>query len=193
MNQAENSDAFDTVIAALTVQRDRIDATIETLLQLKASGFVSAAAAFTVAESLQTPMSEIKNPDDKLGPGAFLGMSIVDAAKKLLTHERRQLTNAEIVEAFKRGGLILNSAEPMNTVGSVLNRRFGQVGDVVRVGRGTWGLKEWYPNRSFKPTAKSSEPRDGSAQTPFGVITPEPGPYIEQAAISAPDKDEMIG
>jgi hypothetical protein len=25
-----------------------------------------------------------------------------------------------------------------------------EVGDVVRVGRGTWGLKEWYPGRSFK-------------------------------------------
>lgn len=25
-----------------------------------------------------------------------------------------------------------------------------EVGDIVRVGRGTWGLKEWYPGRSFK-------------------------------------------
>jgi len=30
-------------------------------------------------------------------------------------------------------------------------RRFEKVGDIVRVGRGIWGLKEWYPNRSFKP------------------------------------------
>lgn len=84
-------------------------------------------------------------------------MSIVDAAKKLLAHERRQMTNAELVEGLKRGGLALNSAEPLNTVGSVLNRRFYQVGDVVRVARGTWGLKEWYPNRSFKTLAKAVE------------------------------------
>jgi DNA-directed RNA polymerase delta subunit len=25
-----------------------------------------------------------------------------------------------------------------------------EVGDAVSVGHGTWGLKEWYPNRSFK-------------------------------------------
>ncbi len=151
-------EAFDVVIAALTTQRDRIDQTIQIIRQLKASGFTSAATALSAAEALATPVQEIKDPSDRLGPGAFLGMTIVDAAKKLLAHERRQLGNSEMVEAFKRGGLALNSAEPMNTVGSVLNRRFLQVGDVVRVARGTWGLKEWYPNRSFKASPKGVAP-----------------------------------
>ncbi|WP_156464271.1 hypothetical protein [Afipia sp. Root123D2] len=35
----------------------------------------------------------------------------------------------------------MNSKEPANTI---------EVGDAVKVGRGTWGLKEWYPGRSFK-------------------------------------------
>ena len=48
----------------------------------------------------------------------------------------------------------MNSKDPVNTVGSVLTRRFGEVGDVVKVGRGIWGLKEWYPGRSFKPSDK---------------------------------------
>jgi hypothetical protein len=58
--------------------------------------------------------------------------------------------NAEIAAALKAGGLVMNSAEPANTVGSILTRRFDQVGDIVKVGRGVWGLQEWYPNRSFK-------------------------------------------
>jgi DNA-directed RNA polymerase delta subunit len=99
-------------------------------------------------------VEEIKDPPNKLGQGAFLGLTIVDAAKKLLAHERRSMSNSEIAEAFKRGGLALNSADVLNTIGSVMNRRFLKEGDVVRVGRGTWGLKEWYPNRSFKAAPK---------------------------------------
>ena len=188
---AHASEAFDVVIAALVAQRDRIDQTIKVLHQLKGSGF-SAAGAMDVAEALATPVSEIKNPAETMGPGAFLGLTIVDAAKKLLTHERRQLTNPEIVEAFKKGGLVLNSADPLNTVGSVLNRRFMQVGDVVRVGRGTWGLKEWYPNRSFK----AAGPKAGMSETELKArmeetISPEEAfgnvVQYEQAA------DELVG
>jgi len=84
------------------------------------------------------------------GPGGLLGMSIVDAAKALLHAKRTPLKNPELAQLFKAGGLHMNSKEPANTIGSVLTRRFQDVGDVVGVGRGTWGLKEWYPNRSFK-------------------------------------------
>ncbi len=38
---------------------------------------------------------------------------------------------------------------------SCLTRRFAEVGDIVRVDRGTWGLKEWYPGRSFKTKAEN--------------------------------------
>ena len=92
--------------------------------------------------------------------GAFLGMSIADAAMKLLGMRKRQMGNVEIAKEIVAGGLVMNSKDPVNTVGSVLTRRFNQVGDVVRVGRGTWGLKEWYPNRSFKPAQKTdNEPQ----------------------------------
>jgi len=169
------------VIAALTEQRDRIDKTIELMLQFKASGFTSAATALGAAEALATPIEEIRDPaGSKLEPGAFLGMTIVDAAKKLLARERRQLTNSEMAEAFKRGGLVLNSADTLNTIGSVLNRRFIQVGDVVRVGRGTWGLKEWYPNRSFKAAVKADTASTQTVSAPNDSI---PG-FAETAPVS---------
>ncbi len=31
-----------------------------------------------------------------------------------------------------------------------------EVGDIVKVDRGTWGLKEWYPGRSFKKDAAAT-------------------------------------
>ena len=45
----------------------------------------------------------------------------------------------------------------------MLTRRFNEVGDIVRVGRGTWGLQEWYPNVSFK--------RKGTSKGPNGEVT----------------------
>ncbi len=89
------------------------------------------------------------------GPGAFLGMTITDAAKKLLANRRKTLGNAEIVTAFKAGGLVMNSVDPINTVGSVLTRRSNQVVDIVKAERGRWGLAEWYPGRSFKKKGAS--------------------------------------
>lgn len=167
------SDPYDAVLADLRAQRARIDQTIALLEQVRALGRGGSVEAASLA-SQATPSAQ----PNGLGPGAFLGMTIVDAAKALLARERRQLSNAEIADAFKRGGLILNSAEPMNTVGSVLTRRFNQVGDVVRVGRGVWGLKEWYPNRSFKakpeeakPTAEP-DPALAAIVLPSGEITP---------------------
>lgn len=62
-----------------------------------------------------------------------------------------------IAKELQAGGLVLTSAEPPNGIGSVLTRRFQQVGDVVKVGRGIWGLKEWYPNRTFKPENKAAK------------------------------------
>jgi hypothetical protein len=83
--------------------------------------------------------------------------------KKLLAIRRQPLRNPDIATAFKTGGLVLQSAEPANPIGSVLTRRFNEVGDIVRVGRGTWGLQEWYPNVSFK--------RKGTSKGPNGEVT----------------------
>jgi hypothetical protein len=140
------------------------------------------------------PQAEKENGGG-LGPGAFLGMTIPEAAKKLLAHERRQMNNADIVDALRRGGLVLNSADPLNTVGSVLNRRFKDVGDVVRVGRGTWGLKEWYPNRSFKPAAKGEDVPamiGKAAPDPFDFNAAEPVPKGGFGSPMEVDDDEEI-
>jgi hypothetical protein len=88
--------------------------------------------------------------ETSLGAGAFLGMTIVDATKKLLGIKRTALNNPAIATYLKAGGLVLNSNDPINTIGAVLTRRYNHVGDIVRVARGTWGLREWYPHTSFK-------------------------------------------
>jgi hypothetical protein len=188
MSDAQKSDPYDLVLADLRAQRQQIDQTIALLEALRNRPALGAMAGITPSfiggAGLPTPEAPAAAAPhtDAMGPGAFLGLTIVDAAKKLLAQERRQLNNSQIFEAFKRGGLILNSADPLNTVGSVLNRRFQQVGDIVRVARGTWGLKEWYPNRSFK-SAKQGEPK--SELDPNAVFTP-PDPAADFAGVTLP-------
>jgi len=141
-NQAQNP--YDAVLADLRAQRDKIDQTIILLTALRNG------AAIPSAQTEQASDAGIVET-----AGMFLGMSIVDAAKKLMAMRKRTMGNVEIAREIQAGGLVLTGKDPVNVVGSVLSRRFNDVGDVVKVGRGIWGLKEWYPGRNFKPAAKA--------------------------------------
>ncbi|KQN08055.1 hypothetical protein ASE85_17695 [Sphingobium sp. Leaf26] len=143
------TDPYEAVLLDLRAKRDQIDQTIMLLTAMRTGGSVS-------TENSVTHSQESTVPD----AGAYLGMSIVDAAKKLLGMRKRAMPNADIYAELKAGGLVLTGADPVNVISSVLTRRFNQVGDVVRVSRGTWGLKEWYPNRSFKPAEKQATAPD---------------------------------
>jgi hypothetical protein len=145
MENTQTTDHYAAVLADLKAQRERIDQAISVLTALRGGAVVTSimgdapAAAVGIEETA----------------GMYLGMSIPDATKKLLASRKRTLSNAEIAAALKSGGLVMTSADPQNTVGSVLTRRFKDVGDVVRVGRGVWGLKDWYPGRKFAPSSRA--------------------------------------
>ncbi len=141
--ESQGFDPYAPALADLRAKRDHIDQLIQQLEGVR-SGTV-AFGAIGIAPSAPVSGTPAMNE-----AGAFLGMTIPDAARKLLVGRREPLNNADILAGLKKGGLVLNSADPLNTVGSVLTRRFHQVGDIVRIGRGVWGLQEWYPNRSFK-------------------------------------------
>lgn len=122
-------DPYELVLADLRAKKIQIEQAIATIEALR-SGQPAPASP---APSENAPAQGSSTSVD--GPGAFLGMSIVDAAKALLASKRKPMRNPDIAAAFKAGGLVLNSREPANTVGSVLTRRFSEVGDVVRVDR----------------------------------------------------------
>jgi hypothetical protein len=137
------ADPYDMVLADLRTKREELDTAIRTLETLRDGRLGIMPVASPSVEQAQESQDHA---------GMFLGMSIVDAAKALLKARKRSMSNAEILKDIQAGGVVLTGADPLNVVGSVLTRRFNTVGDVVRVSRGTWGLKEWYPGRSFKPT-----------------------------------------
>jgi hypothetical protein len=134
------SDPYEAVLADLRAKRAQIDQAIAAIEAIRIGAPIPGTAA-SASNSQELPAE---------GPGWLLGMTIPEAAKKLLTARHQTMRNAEIAEAFKTSGLAMNSADPVNTIGSVLTRRANEVGDIVKVGRGLWGLKEWYPGRSFK-------------------------------------------
>jgi hypothetical protein len=144
-------DPYETVLADLHAKRAQIDQAIAAI-----EGLRSGAPATQKSATPNTNHGAANNGVD--GPGALLGMSIADATKKLLASKRTTLKNPELATLFRAGGLVLNSKDWVNTVGAVLTRRADTIGDIVKVERGTWGLKEWYPNRSFKKEKEPAKP-----------------------------------
>ena len=162
-DETQGIDAYETVLADLYAKRDQIQQAIAAIEFIRGGAVNSTAGGAGAAPGAIKSKTANGTMD---GPGALLGMSIVDAAKALLASKRTPLKNPELAALFKAGGLHMNSKEPANTIGSVLTRRMAEFGDVVRVGRGTWGLKEWYPGRSFKAKDDEKKPeREASPET----------------------------
>jgi hypothetical protein len=153
--QTTGIDPYEAVLADLHAKRDQIDQAIAAIESLRSGAPAGGQRAMSATSANGTKAG---HGADTGGPGALLGMSISDAAKKLLANKRGTLKNTEIAALFKAGGLHLNSKDWVNTIGAVLTRRANEVGDIVKVDRGTWGLKEWYPNRSFKKEKDPAKP-----------------------------------
>lgn len=151
---------YAAVLADLEAKRDKLDAAIagiRTMLGLSAAAGSSATAS-----------SGSNGGSTEIEADTFFSLSIPDAAKKYLGMRKKPATTPEISEALRRGGQTNASSDGFgNTLGSVLARVYNGGGGIVRVGRGTWGLAEWYPNKPRKPsnkTAKNGESQEaGSA------------------------------
>lgn len=156
-------DPYEAVLADLRAQRERINIAITTLEAIRGGKPMPRTDMSHISGGGASASGDTKagnRPD--LGPGAFLGMSIVEAAKKLLATKHHQMRTADIVTELEKGGLMLTSVDKGNTVGSVLLRRFQNTGDIVRVKRGLWGLQEWYPGRKFPTGKKGGDGTKGS-------------------------------
>jgi hypothetical protein len=165
--ESDGFDPYAVVLADLRAKRDQIDQAIQAIESVR-SGVVSG----KVNSPTAAPESA---PNDA---GAFLGMSIADAAKKLLSARKQAMGNADIAAALKQGGVVMSAnTDPQNMVGSILTRRFDKVGDIVRVGRGIWGLKEWYPNRSFKAKGNG----DVATSDPSEPLPPSEKPQTSES------------
>jgi hypothetical protein len=131
---SETPTPYDLVIADLENKRDQINAAIEMLRALGATGAIALPLPLA---SPKPPASESDIPRD-----AFFGMTIPEAAKKFLSIVKATKSNSELCAALLKGGFKTQAANFGEVVRSTLQRHQ----DFVKV-NGEWGLGEWYGNR----------------------------------------------
>ncbi len=106
------------------------------------------------ADSQTGPSPKITVSIGSIPVGFFHNMSQTDAAEKLLRLNPSQpLSTKEILDAFRKSGLVSTSKNALTILYTTLKRspRF------ERVAGKAWGLSEWYPDRRKKREDENAE------------------------------------
>ena len=144
-NEAQSVD-YSAVLADLEARKIQIESAIAVIKGLVGGGGLPPLATPVVQPP---PSNSAGNGTSEIQSDTFFNLSIGDATKKLLAMRKRPVAGSDIIEALRRGGQIHASKDGFgNTLGSVLSRSHANNGPIVRVGRGTWGLREWYGVKS---------------------------------------------
>ena len=167
-------------------KRRRLDAAIE-YMQEELRGAVSVPSPTPDGGGGGTPdggtPSAATDPAQVVTAGAFYGMSGPKAAKALLQNfdRSRPLTTDEIFDAIVKGGCTKVSSK------DVLYRSLFRDAAFLKVGRGVWGLAEWYPPGARKAAKADAEKEAAelglddtntveAQETPGETPTPNGGP-----------------
>lgn len=94
-------DPYDAVLADLRAKRDEIDRTIKLIESVRGVSSRPTLPPPPVVEKEKHPPL-LRMPHHAAGP--FAGLTIPEAAKKMLMRERRHLTNPELAEGLQSGG-----------------------------------------------------------------------------------------
>jgi hypothetical protein len=142
MSGSNPVDPYDAVIADMELQIMNLQSTIASLRAMQASRNGVPSATFqNVPKGTETSFS----PSD-IAVDAFHALTVAQSIRKFLgMRNRKPATTQDIVEALTAGGH--SGADGANfsvVVNNSLNRMSAADGDVSKVKRGLWGLKEWY-------------------------------------------------
>jgi hypothetical protein len=136
---------YQAVLADLKARRTRLDDLIAGIEAVVGGS----AEAVGVGESVSVKLGV--GPMPSIHPDTFFGLGIGEAAKKYLKMVRRAQHTAAIADALGKGGL---KRPDVNVLSSILVRA-AKGREVTKVGKGMWGLAEWYP----KPPKEVGEER----------------------------------
>src|SRR5260370_17728864 len=128
---------YKAVLAELQAKKTQIESAIAAIKMIAAQG-----GTFTSGSD-----------GNKLGPSAFLKMSIPDATKKLLETTKQKHSTQAVIDALVAGGLPKSKD---TTVYSILRRRAREGGHLLNI-QGDWALTEWYPNFKHKGPKEQNE------------------------------------
>jgi hypothetical protein len=104
----------------------------------------------------------VRFPRVGMASDTFFRMSVPEAIKKFLNIAKGPRTAKDITAGLDQGGLIHQAKNLYATVYPTL-LRMEQSGDVARVGKGQWGLTEWYPGGRKPEKQPAGEPNGGES------------------------------
>lgn len=143
------------VLADLEARKAQIESAIVVIKGLVSAGITSVPVTQTIsmaqpsAQPSGQPSAQPTIGATEIQSDTFFGLNIMEATKKFLAMRKRPVMAPEIVESLRKGGQIHSMSETFaNTLGSILSRSEANGGPIVRIGRGTYGLREWYANKS---------------------------------------------
>ena len=173
-------------LIALTAKRDELSKAIQAIEALlsvaNGTDFIDSAIDSIVKTSLgsiSSHKSEISSDTDANNQGepiradAFFGMSVMDAVVAYLSIVKKPQTAHDLIDAIKAGGYLFLTNNPLGSVTSTLNRSHQTNGAVVRTGKNTYALAEWYPSRARvkrRPSAPASESTDYGLEDEFSDL-----------------------
>jgi len=132
--------AYQQILTELEEERQNIDRLIiwvkNRMEQSDSTDVITSAVKSTAIAPPRFPRT--------LAPDTFFRMTVPDAIKKYLGIVKRPKTAKDITGALDVGGLTHQAKNLYATVYPTLLRMEGNE-EVVRVGKGEWGLSEWYP------------------------------------------------
>lgn len=147
-------------------ERDELDTFIAVLAKRLGIEIPQRANDSAVADKSPTGHAT-GDPVAAVTEGQFFGKSGPKASKELLEMfgPSRPLKTDEIFQAVKKGGVQIGSA-------GTLYRSLTRDGAFLRVGRGRWGLAEWYPEAAKRkagaPTEDGPQDREESPEAQSG-------------------------
>jgi len=89
----------------------------------------------------------------RLSSDAFFRMKVPDAIREFLRIAKRPRTAKQITAGLEAGGLTHKAQNLYATVYPTL-LRMERANEVARVGKGEWGLSEWYKGRKMNQEGK---------------------------------------
>ena len=123
---------YAAVLADLQAKRVQLDSAIAAIRVLMEQTGVMAATA--------PPLPRIVGLS-QVPPGAFVGLSISVAVRRLLEMMQRRMSVREIMRGLQAGGL---KPSKYRNVYAILRQRESDKADIIKVDR-QWGLAEWNP------------------------------------------------
>jgi hypothetical protein len=133
-------DHYDAVLADLEAQVATLQTAIAAIKAVRGGGPIVHVGTANIFEGGAPPSSV------DIAIDAFHKLTVAQSIKKYLAmRPKKPATTQEIVDALMAGGQANSDGNNFAVVvGNSLNRMAAADGDVSKVKRGVWGLKEWY-------------------------------------------------